>query len=129
MPREKLEPSQWVVDLTCLIKASGTALQEGGSTITTMTGLALLGSVLIVCVKYRYDLQASLQVLLSGAVGGAIVSDPKKSAQTIQQQFQKPVENVATATQASNVTEAPSGHHLADDDDEEWVTPQELLKR
>ena len=121
MYKEKLEPSQWVIDYEAFITATGTALSEGGNTITTLAGITLAGSVLITCIVLRAELQGSLQVLLSGIVGGAIVSDPKKG---LSQTFQRPVENAIASTNPQNTIVNTSSTQT--EDDEEWFAPEDI---
>jgi hypothetical protein len=129
MPKEDLKPSQWVVDVCALADASGRFLQEAGGTITTVVAVACVSTIVGVCVFLVRDLPPWAQLLLGVSGAGGVTYDPKKGSVT--QQFQKPVEN-AIATPSTTINEAPAAsnsHLIEQDDDDEWVTPQEVIRR
>lgn len=139
MPREKLEPSQWVVDVVALSGGAAEFLSKAGGTITTGIAVISVATVVGVCVVSSKDLPPWAQLILGTSGVAGVVYDPKKSQTDIKQEFQQPVDNAIAAAPGSYTstdmpTPAQSSYTLPPlnndlDDDGEWLTPQEAATR
>jgi hypothetical protein len=147
MAKEKLYPDQWVVNMTTLTDSFGLFWLNAGGTLTTILGGGMIFVTIVLSFVYRSDVQAGVAGLLGAGGAGAIGYDPKKG-NTVNQQFQQPVDNAIAAVPGSQqfmsergVRESPaslnitnSGYTLPEistdlDDDGEWLTPEQLVRR
>lgn len=137
MPREKLEPSQWVVDVVALSGGAADFLSKAGGTITTGIAVISVATVVGVCVVSSKDLPPWAQLILGTSGVAGVVYDPKKGQTDIKQEFQQPVDNAIAAAPGSYYsTETPSqsAYTLPQfdndlDDEGEWLTPEEAAAR
>jgi hypothetical protein len=138
MPKEKLEPSQWVVDVVALSGAAGEFLSQAGGTITTAIAVISVASVVGICVVSSKDLPPWAQLILGTSGVAGVIYDPKKGQTAIKQEFQQPVDNVTSGAQTITETVAPpitpSAYTLPMidndlSDDGEWLTPEEAATR
>jgi hypothetical protein len=144
MPKEKLEPSQWVVDVVALSGAAGEFLSQAGGTITTAIAVISVASVVGICVVSSKDLPPWAQLILGTSGIAGVVYDPKKGRTDIKQEFQQPVDNamlsvkegITSMSGSHAVTGMPaeSNYSLPQfdndlDDNGEWLTPEEAATR
>lgn len=142
MPREKLEPSQWVVDVVALSGGAAEFLSKAGGTITTAIAVVSVATVVGVCVISSKDLPPWAQLILGTSGVAGVVYDPKKGQTDIKQEFQQPVDNAIAAAPGSSYTTSstemhepvPSAYTLPQldndlDDNGEWLTPHEAATK
>lgn len=137
MPREKLEPSQWVVDVVALSGGAADFFSKAGGTITTGIAVVCVATVVTISVVNSKDLPSWAQLLLGTSGIAGVIYDPKRGQTDIKQEFQQPVDNAIAAapgSYTSTETPSPSPYTLPQfdndlDDEGEWLTPEEAAAR
>jgi len=125
------------------LDAVGDFIEKTGGTLTTCVSIVAIASTVVILSLNKIDLPAWAQTLLAAGGLGGIIYDPKK-ASVVQQQFQRPVENVAASSGSmSNISEmnvSADGYSLPpteeypttggfDSPDDEWLSPTEAAER
>lgn len=129
------------------LSAVAAFIKETGNVTTTLAAIVGgLGTVVILSVN-RIEPGAWAIAVISGTTGLGIAYDPSKSSSIVQQQFQRPVDNVAVSTPSSgtmsNISETfsptydyndqpPSADYSLPDtgiDNDEWLDPTEAAQR
>ena len=128
------------------LDAAASFIEKTGGIITTCVSVVAIATTVVILSINKIDLPAWAQVLLGVGGAGGIIYDPKK-ASVVQQQFQRPVDNVAvgtpTAGNMSNFSETtftPPGdsyyeqpqpdYYLREEGaNDEWLDPTEAAQR